>query len=68
VADATEDTIRAIPPLFPEPDWVFPNDLLDYFGPAVFPLENPPYNTVIVETLTACLVTAPPLSSPHRDG
>jgi len=54
VADATEDTIRAISPLFLEPGWVSPEDLLDYFGPAAPPLEDPPSNTVTVETLTAC--------------
>ena len=68
VADATEDTIRAIPPLLPEPCWVSLDDLLDYFGPAAPPLEDPPSNTATIETLTACLTTAPPLSSPHRDG
>jgi len=34
VADAAEDTIKAIGLLFPEPSTVSPQDLLDYFGPA----------------------------------
>jgi hypothetical protein len=68
VAEATHDMIKAIPPLFPEPSRVSPEDLLDYFGPDAPPLEEAPSNTVTIDTLTACLATAPPLSSPHRDG
>jgi hypothetical protein len=68
VADATEDTLKAIPHLFPEPGGVSQADLMDLYGPAAPPLQDPPSNTVTVETLTACLAAAPPLSSPHRDG
>ncbi len=37
VADATEDTIKAIAPLFPEPGIVSPEDLLDFFGTSAPP-------------------------------
>jgi hypothetical protein len=41
---------------------------LDYFGPVAPPLEEAPSNTVTIDILNAYLATAPPLSSPHRDG
>ena len=68
VADATPDTIAGIPPLFPNPGIVDPQDLLDYYGPAAPPLEDPPSSVVTLELLRTVLATAPPLSSPHRDG
>ena len=68
VADATPDTIAAIPPLFPDPGVVDPQDLLDYFGPEAPPLEDQPSSVVTLELLRTCLASAPPLSSPHRDG
>ena len=68
VAYATEDIIRAIPTLFPKPGIVSPHDLLDYFGPAAPPLDDPLPTTTTLETPRACLATAPPLSSPHGDG
>ena len=68
VADATPDTIAGIPPFFPDPGVVDPQDLLDYFGPAAPPLEDQPSSVVTLELLRTCLAAAPPLSSPHRDG
>jgi hypothetical protein len=68
VADATQDTINAIGPLFPDPGTVDPQDLLDLYGPAAPPLEDQPASVVTLELLRTCLASAPPLSSPHRDG
>ena len=49
VAEANEDTIRGIPPLFPEPREIFPEDLLEYFGPVAPPLEDQPPSTMTLE-------------------
>jgi hypothetical protein len=68
VADATEDTINGIGPLFPDPRRVDPPDLMDYYGPAAPPLEDQPSSVVTLEMLRTFLAAAPPLSSPHRDG
>ena len=47
VAEANEDTIRGIPPMFPEPREISPNDLLEYFGPdSPPPLEYQPPSTM----------------------
>jgi len=52
VAKATEDTIKAIGPLFPEQGGVSPEDLIDYYGPATPPLvEDAPPNIVTVDLL-----------------
>ena len=40
VADATEDIIKGIGPLFPDPGGVDPQDLMDYYGPDAPPLED----------------------------
>jgi len=66
VADATEEIIRATPPL--SRSTVSAQDLLDYFGPSTPPLDDPLPTTATLETLQTCLAAAPPLSTPHRDG
>jgi hypothetical protein len=68
VADITEDTIKAISPLFPERGIVSPTDLLHYYGQATPPLEDSLPNIVTLDILKTCMAAAPPLSSPHRDG
>ncbi len=47
---------------------VSPQDLLDYFGPDAPPLEDPLSSMVMLDILKTMLATAPPLSSPHKDG
>jgi hypothetical protein len=71
VANATEDIINGIAPLFPKPCVVSQQDLLDYFGPPAPPpplLEDPLPTVVTLDPLRKCLAenTAPILPTQRR--
>jgi hypothetical protein len=69
VADATEDTIHGLGPLFPDPGAVDPTDLMDYYGPAAPPPPGGPVPVIRYSGDAPELSgRTPPLSSPHRDG
>jgi hypothetical protein len=69
VAEADEDTIRGIDPLFPAPrGGLAPEDLLAYYDPPAIPLLDKPPPTITLDLLRQCLDAAPPLSTPHNDG
>ena len=68
IADATPDTMHALPSLFPEPLVVSEEDLRDYYGPAAPPLPDVEPIRITLEILATCLAAAPPLFSPHKDG
>ena len=64
VADATEDTIHGLGPLFPDPGVVDPHDLMDYYGPAAPPLEDQPPSVVTLDMLRSCLAAVPSSRQP----
>ena len=68
IADATPNTLLALPSLFPEPLVISEEDLRDYYGPAAPPLLDAEHARIILDIVRTCLVAAPPLSSPHKDG
>ncbi len=68
MAEANEDTISGIGPLFPELGVAFDAHLLAYYGPPADPLQDQLPSTVTLALLRECLEDAPLLSTPHKDG
>ena len=68
VVDVTSDTLESLRHLFPAPSGVPEEDLLDHYDLAAPPNPDNPPVSVDLETLRPCLVVAPPLSYPHKDG
>ena len=53
--------------MFPDQGVLSPEDLLDYFGPATPPMENPLPSRVTLEIMQTALASTPPLPSPPKD-
>ena len=66
VADATEDTINGLGPVFPDPSVVDPQDLMDYYGLVAPPWRTNPRQSLLWRCFGAVWPQLPPLVSPQR--
>ena len=68
IADATQDTLDAIPDLFKEPGVVDEATLRHLYGPKVLPTRDSMAVTITTEEVLKCVAEVAPLTTPHKDG
>ena len=68
IADASKDTMDAIPNLFKEPCVVDEESLRRLHAPRVIPTRESTAVTITLEDVHKCLAEVAPLTTPHKDG
>ena len=68
IADASHDTLDAIPDLFKEPSVVEEETLRHLYGSRVTPTRESTVVTITPDDVYKCLAEVAPLTTPHRDG
>jgi len=68
VADASHDTLDAIPDMFKEPGVVDEESLRRLYGPRVTPTRESPALTITHEDVYKCMSKVAALTTPHKDG
>ena len=68
IADATHDTLDAIPDLFKAPDVIDEATLRRLYGPQVLPTRESMTGTITTNDVLKCVAEVAPLATPHKDG
>jgi hypothetical protein len=68
LANATQNTLDAIPDMFKEPCHVNEDTLRRLYGPRVTPTRESMAVTDIPEDVYKCIAVVAPLTTPHKDG
>ena len=68
IADATQDTIDAIPDMFKEPGTVDEATLRRLYAPKVVPTRESMAVTITTEVVLNCIAEVALLTTPHKDG